>query len=170
MKMEKKQCTKCKKDLEISLFNLRGGQLTKCCVKCLDNFKKSRQRTRCDMEDKDQNARIVAGTIFVSITREDHDARIMVGVKFVNTTSKDQHAKIAVEVEFVSTTGEDLRPKIMAEVKFVSTTSKDQYVKIVAEDCGRSQICEHNKQRSECLVCNPLGHLVGSCNVVFMLP
>ena len=133
MKMEKKQCTKCKKDLEISLFNLRGGQLTKCCVKCLDNFKKSRQRTRCDMEDKDQNARTVAGTIFVSITGEDHDARIVVGVKFVNTTSKDQHAKIAVEVEFVSTTGEDLSPKIVAEVKFVSTTSKDQYVKIVAE-------------------------------------
>ena len=43
-----KQCTKCKKDLEISLFNLRGGQLTKCCIKCLDNFKKPRQRTKCE--------------------------------------------------------------------------------------------------------------------------
>ena len=46
--MEKKQCTKCKKDLEISLFNLRGGQLAKCCIKCLDNFKKPRQRTKCE--------------------------------------------------------------------------------------------------------------------------
>ena len=48
MKMEKKQCTKCKKDLEISLFNLRRRQLTKCCVKCLDNFKKSKQQTKCE--------------------------------------------------------------------------------------------------------------------------
>ena len=30
------------------MFNLHGGQLTKCCVKCLDNFKRSRQRTKCE--------------------------------------------------------------------------------------------------------------------------
>ena len=48
MKMEKKQCTKCKKDLEISFFNLRRRQLTKCCVKCLENFKKSKQQTKCE--------------------------------------------------------------------------------------------------------------------------
>ena len=48
MKMVKKQCTQCKRDLDISLFNLYRGQLTKCCVKCLDTFKKSRQQTKCE--------------------------------------------------------------------------------------------------------------------------
>ena len=69
MKIDKKQCTQCKKDLEISLFNLRRGQLTKCYVKCLDNFKKSRQPTKCDMEEKDNIIRTVAEVRFVSTTR-----------------------------------------------------------------------------------------------------
>ena len=42
MKMEKKQYTQCKKD------NLRGRQLAKCCLKCLDICKRSRQQNKCE--------------------------------------------------------------------------------------------------------------------------
>ena len=94
----------------------------------------------------------------------------MVEVRFVNMESKNQVLKIVAEVRFVSTTSKDQVAKIVVEARFVGTTSKDHIVKIVAEvkftssrcqGCGGSQICEHNKQRSECPTCDPLGHLAG---------
>ena len=91
------------------------------------------------MEDKDHNPRIAMEVKFVITTREDLCAKMVAGVIFVSTTSKDQNAKIAVGVNFVG------------------TTSKDQDVKIVA----RGQICEHNKVKSQCKDCNPLGVLAG---------
>ena len=50
MKMEKKQCKKCKHFLLIECFknNKRTAQLTKYCVKCLDRVKKLRQQTKCE--------------------------------------------------------------------------------------------------------------------------
>ena len=49
MKMEKKQCTQCRQLLSLEYFRIskRTTQLTKCCVKCLDACKKSRQQTKC---------------------------------------------------------------------------------------------------------------------------
>ena len=52
---------------------------------------------------------------------KDHNAKIVAGVKFVSTKSKDR-TKIVVEVKFVSTTSKDCIVKIVVEVKFVSTT------------------------------------------------
>ena len=69
MKIGKKQCIKCKKDLQISLSNLRGGQLTKCCVKCLDACKSQGNKPSVNTEDKDQDARTVVVVEFVSTTR-----------------------------------------------------------------------------------------------------
>ena len=49
MKMDKKQCTKCKNCLLFECFknNKKTRQLTKFCVKCLDNCKKLSQQTKC---------------------------------------------------------------------------------------------------------------------------
>ena len=62
----------------------------------------------------------------------------------------------------------------MAEVKFVSRAGKDQAAKTggsqicehnkqrsQCKDCGGGGICEHNKKRSACPVCDPFGHLAG---------
>ena len=46
MKTEKKQCTKCKHFFLFECFK-KTTQLTKCCVKCLDICKKSRQQSKC---------------------------------------------------------------------------------------------------------------------------
>ena len=51
MKMEKKQCTKCNFCKEPKA-NSCAGQLTKCCIKFLDNNKKSRQQTKCKQTKK----------------------------------------------------------------------------------------------------------------------
>ena len=66
------------------------------------------------------------------------------------------HAKIVVEVKFVSTTREDHNVKIVVEVKLVNTTRRSH-----RKDCSGSQLCEHNKERSTCPTCDPLGHLTG---------
>ena len=48
MKMEKKHCTKCKHFLLFECFkNKKTSELTKCCVKCLDNCNNSRQQSKC---------------------------------------------------------------------------------------------------------------------------
>ena len=45
MKMEKKQCTKCKHFLLFECFkNKKTSRLTKCCIKCLE---KSKQQAKC---------------------------------------------------------------------------------------------------------------------------
>ena len=51
MKMEKKQCIKCNFCKEPKA-NPCAGQLTKCCIKFLDNNKKSRQQTKCKQTKK----------------------------------------------------------------------------------------------------------------------
>ena len=50
MKMEKKQCTKCKHFLLFECFriNKRTAQLTKRCVKCLDNEKMYKENRKCE--------------------------------------------------------------------------------------------------------------------------
>ena len=49
MKMEKKQCTKCSQLILLDCFMIRKrtAPLTKCCIKCLDNYKMSRQQIKC---------------------------------------------------------------------------------------------------------------------------
>ena len=46
MKMEEKQCTRCRQPLSLECFRISKptGQLTKCLVKCLE---KSKQQTKC---------------------------------------------------------------------------------------------------------------------------
>ena len=49
MKMEKKKCTKCRQLILLDCFRIRKrtAPLTKCCVKCLDTCKMSRQQIKC---------------------------------------------------------------------------------------------------------------------------
>ena len=49
MKIEKKQCTNCRQPLSLECFRIskRTAQSIKCCIKCLDIWKKSRQQTKC---------------------------------------------------------------------------------------------------------------------------
>ena len=50
MKMDKKLCTRCRQPLSLECFRIskRTAQLTKCCVKCLDICKNSRQQSKCE--------------------------------------------------------------------------------------------------------------------------
>ena len=50
MKMEKKQCTKCRQTLSLECFriNKRTAQLTRRCLKCLENKKMYKENEKCE--------------------------------------------------------------------------------------------------------------------------
>ena len=155
--MEKKQCTKCKKDLEISLFNLRGGQLTKCCIKCLDNFKKPRQRTKCE-HGRQRSKCKDCGRGHIC----EHNRR--------RSTCKDCDGDHICEHNKIKSQCKDCGGSQICEHSKIKSRCKDcggggicehNRRRLLCKDCGGGHVCEHNKERSACSACSPLGHLAG---------
>ena len=157
MKMEKKQCARCKKDLEISLFNLHGRQLTKCCVKCLHDCKKLRQQTKCEHGRQRSGCKDCSGGHIV-----EHNKR--------RSTCKDCGRSQIYEHNRQRSKCLSCGGGGICEHNKERSTCKDcgggqicehNKKKPYFKDYGGGHICEHNKQRSACPVCDPLGHLVG---------
>ena len=163
--MENKECTKWKKDLEISLFNLRGGQLTKCCVKCLYNFKKLKQQTKCEHNNQRSHCKDCGGSEVCEHNRRRSMCKDCGGSQICVHNKRRSRCKDCGEGRICE------HNKIKSQFK----------------DCSRSQICEHNKikyvktvagvifvsttrkdRHAPCVI--PLDTLLGSYNVVFMLP
>ena len=131
--MEKKQCAKCKHFLLFNCFKIskRTAQLTKCCVKCLENCKKSRQQTKCEHRRQRSQRLSCGGGYICEHKKIRQDAFFVVEVRFVNTTRENHIAFLVAEVKFVSTTGKDQNAFLVVGVKFVSTTRENQDVPYV---------------------------------------
>ena len=138
MKMEKKQCAKCKRFLLFECFkNSKKSQLTKCCVKCLENFKKSRQQTKCEHGRQRSRCEDCGGGGICEHERQRPQC------KDCDRSQICEHNKIRSECKDCGG----------------SHICEHNKKRSRCQDCGGSQICEHNKERSACPTCDPLGHL-----------
>ena len=138
MKMEKKQCTKYKHFL-FSKSKKKTSQLTKCCVKCLENYKKSRQQTKCKHGRQRSRCKDCGGSQIC------------------------EHNKIKSQCKDCGRSGicEHGRQKSQCKDCGGSQICEHNKIKSRCLFCDGSQICEHNKIKSSCPKCNPLGHLAG---------
>ena len=85
MKMEKKQCTKCKHFLLFECFqNKKNYKINKVLRKVFGHLQKSRQQTKC--KHGRQVSQCKDCGIFLSTTSKDQDAFFVAEVKFVSTT------------------------------------------------------------------------------------
>ena len=141
MKMEKKQCTKCRQPLPLECFRIgkRTAQLIKCCMKCLDSCKRSKQRAKCE-----------------------HN-KIKSICKDCGRGQTCEHNKIKSRCKGCGKGHICQHNKIRSECKDCGGGGICEHKKrrSICKDCGGGQICEHNKTKSQCKDCNPLGHLVG---------
>ena len=149
MKMEKKQCTQCKKDLEISLFNLGRGQLTKCCIKCLDVCKKSRQRTKCEHARQKSKCKDCGGSQICEHNKQRSQC------KDRGESQICEHNKIKSRCQGCGRSQICEHSKIISGCKDCGRSQICEHSKIrsICKDCGGCQICEHNKRRSQCKDC-----------------
>ena len=172
MKMEKKQCTKCKHFLSFECFriNKQTAQLTKRCFKCLDICKRSRQQSKCKHGRLRSYCLFCGGSQVCEHNKIKSYCFFVAEVKFVSTTGKDQNAFPVAGVEFLSTTDKDQNAFSVAGVEFVRTTGEDQYTTVVAgvrfvsnwTPCrGRTGSCLYCLEKrlkkmssTECLGCN----------------
>ena len=175
MKIEKKQCIKCKNDLEISLSNLRGGQLTKCCVKCLDACKKSRQQTKCKHGRQRSRCKDCGGGGICKHNKIKSRCKNCGGSQICEhgkqkSSFKDfggsqvcKHNKQRSSCKDCGGSQVCRHNKQRSHCKDCggSQIYKHNKQRSRYQGCGGSQICEHNKRRSECPTCDPLGHLAG---------
>ena len=106
MKMEEKQCTRCRQPLSLECFRISKptGQLTKCLVKCLE---KSKQQTKCKHKGQISYWKDCGGSQICEHNKQRSKCKDCDGVEFVSTIGKDQNARIVTEVKFVNTTRED---------------------------------------------------------------
>ena len=124
--MEKKQYTKCKHFLLFDCFKNKKSQLTKCCIKCLDYCKKSRQKTKCIHRRQRSKCKDCCGGHICEHGRQRSQCKDCGGSRICehNKTKsrcqdcggceicghnkiKSQDAKIVVGVEFVNKQDED---------------------------------------------------------------
>ena len=132
MKMEKKQCKKCKHFLLFECFKKKKkNPSTKCCIKSLDNCKMSRQQTKCKHEGQRSKCLFCGRGHICEPNKQRSSCKDCDGSQFVSTEDKDHNAKIVVEVRFVSTEDKGHNAKIVVGLEFVSTEDKNQVAKVV---------------------------------------
>ena len=141
MKMDKKQCTKCKNCLLFECFknNKKTRQLTKFCVKCLDNCKKLSQQTKCRHGRQRSYCRDCGGSQICE------HSKIKKGCLFCGGSQICKHNKIKSYCKDCG--GGQI---------YEHNKRRSQ-----CKDCDGSQICEHDKIKSQCKDCDPPGHLAG---------
>ena len=139
MKMAKKQCIKCNFFLLVKEFkvNPRTGQLTKCCVKCLE---KSGQQTKCKHKKQRPYWKDCCRSQICEHNKQGSKC------KDCGRSQACGHkvGKVCGGVEFVSTSREDHK----------KSTS-------FAETVVGGGIFEHNRIKLQWKDCDPLGHLAG---------
>ena len=118
MKMEKKQCTKCRQPLSLDCFriNKRTAQWIRRYSKCLDKEKIYKENRKCE------HRRIKK---FVANAKE---------VKFVTTTNEDQPVVTVMENRFARTICNYQSVLLAVVVPFANITWSGQSVEAVTED------------------------------------
>ena len=155
MKMEKKQCTKCKKDLEIPLFNLRRGQLTKQCVKCLDICKMSRQQTKCEHRRQRSYCRFCGGSQICELNKIKSRCLFCCGSQICEYNKIKSYCLFCGRSQIC----EHNRQRSKCLSCGGGGICEHSKRRSICKGCGGGQICEHNKERSSCKYCDPPGHL-----------
>ena len=157
--MEKKQSITSNFFLLLKEFqvNPRTGQLTKCCVKCLDNCKKSRQQTKCKHGRHRSSCKDCGGSQICGHNKQKSHC------KDCGESQISEHKKIKSSYK-------DCGGSQICEYNKRRSQCKDCCGSQICEhnkqrsrckDCGGNQFCEHNKIKSECPTCAPTGHLAG---------
>ena len=138
MKMAKKQCIKCNFFLLVKEFkvNPRTGQLTKCCVKCLE---KSGQQTKCKHKKQRPYWKDCCRSQICEHNKQGSKC------KDCGRSQACGHNKIKSSCKVCGGGG------ICEHIKRRSQ----------CRDCGGGGIFEHNRIKSQCKDCDPLGHLAG---------
>ena len=154
----KKRCTKSKHFLLIECFkNIKNSQLTKRCVKCLDNCKKSKQQTKWKHGRQRSQCKDCGGSQICEHNR-------------IKSTCKDcggsqicKHNKSKSRCKGCGRSQICVYNKRRSGCKDCGGSQIYEHNKIrsTCKDCGGGQICEHNKKRSECPTCDLLGHHAG---------
>ena len=114
-------------------------QLTKCCVKCLDICKKSRQQTKCKHGRQGSQCKDCGGGHICEHSKQ--RSRCL----FCGGSQICEHNKI----------------KSGCKGCGGSQICEHNKRRSQCKDFGGIQICEHKKQTSICPTCDPLGHLAG---------
>ena len=129
MKMEKKQCAKCNFFLLLREFkvSLRTGQLTKCCINCLDNCKKLRQQTKCKHGRQRSHRKDCGGSQICEHNKRRSRCKDCGGSQICEHNKRRSQCK-------------DCGGSQVCEHNKIKSSSKD---------CGGSQICGHNKIKSQ---------------------
>ena len=137
--MEKKQYTKCKHFLLFDCFKNKKSQLTKCCIKCLDYCKKSRQKTKCIHRRQRSKCKDCCGGHIYEHGRQRSQCKDCSGSRIC------EHNKIKSRCQDCGGCEICGHNKIKSRCK----------------DCSGGGICKHARRRSSCPTCNHLRHLAG---------
>ena len=153
--MEKKQCTRCKKDLEISFFNLRRGQLTRWCVKRLDICKRSRQRTKCEHGRQRSHCKACGGSEICGHNKIRSHCKTCGGSEVCRHNKIRSHCKTFG----VSKICEHNRQRSRCLSCGGGRICEHNKRRSMCKGCGGGEICGHNNQRSSCKYGDPPEHL-----------
>ena len=156
MKIEKKQCTRCRQPLLLECFriNKRTAQLTKYCAKCLD---KSIQQTKCGHNKKRSTCKDCGGGHICRHIKARSECKDCGGSRICEYNKKRSHCKDCGGGHICE------HNKIRSKCKHCGRSQICEHNKqrSKCKDCGGIQICEHNKIKSQCKNCDPPEHLVG---------
>ena len=155
MKMEKKQCTKCKHFLLFECFkNKKTSELTKCCVKCLE---KSKEQTKCKHGRQRSYCKDCGGSQIYK-----HN-KIKSQCKDCGRSQICEYNERRSQCLFCGRGQICVHNKQRSRCKDCGGSQICEHNKIKSQrkDCGRGQVCEHNKIKSGCKDCDPLGYLAG---------
>ena len=172
--MEKKECTQCKHFLLFESFknNNKTTQLMKCCIRCSDICKKSRQQTKCKHGRQRSKCKDCAGSQICEHNKQRSQCKDCVGSQICEHSKQKSKCKgcggseVCERNKRRSHYKDCGRSQICEHNKRMSIcndcggsqTSEHNNGRSRCQDCGGSEVCEHNKIRSRCKDCNPLGY------------
>ena len=109
MKIEKKQCTNCRQPLSLECFRIskRTAQSIKCCIKCLDIWKKSRQQTKCKHGRQRPRCKDCGGSQICEHNKLRPQFKDCGSSQICEHNKQKSKCKDCVRARFVSTTRED---------------------------------------------------------------
>ena len=137
----------------LSIFknNRKTRQLTKCCVKCLDICKKSRQQTKRKHGRQGSRCKDCGGSQICEQCKDCGGSQVC------------EHNKIKSQCKDCGGGGICEHGRQRSQCKDCGGSQICEHTKIKSQfkDCGGGGICEHRRQRPSCPTCDPLGHLAG---------
>ena len=163
--MSEKQCTRCKCLLLLKYFrpNLRTGQLTKSCAKCLDAAKALCERVKCPHGKQKSRCQKCGGTGICEHDRQRLKCKDCGGSQICEHNRQRYQCK--------DCGGSQICPHGRIKSRCIkcggSQICHHGRQRSRCKDCGGASICKHNKHKWICPICDPAGHLasVVSCRV-----